>query len=34
MHRGCVVETASVTDFFHSPKTGQAKMFAAGELLL
>jgi len=34
LHRGRVVETGDADTFFRSPKTGEAKTFIAGELLL
>jgi tungstate transport system ATP-binding protein len=34
LHRGRVVETANVLDFFTAPRTGEAKKFVAGELLI
>jgi tungstate transport system ATP-binding protein len=34
MHRGRIVETADAASFFHSPQTGEAKAFLAGDLLL
>jgi tungstate transport system ATP-binding protein len=34
LHRGNVVETGEASAFFSSPKTSQAKAFAAGDLLL
>jgi tungstate transport system ATP-binding protein len=34
LHRGRVVENAPASSFFNSPRTGQAKAFLAGELLI
>jgi tungstate transport system ATP-binding protein len=34
LHRGRVVETADAVDFFTAPRTGEAKKFVAGELLI
>jgi tungstate transport system ATP-binding protein len=34
LHRGRVVETADAQTFFRSPRTGEAKTFIAGDLLL
>jgi tungstate transport system ATP-binding protein len=34
LHRGRVVETGAATSFFNTPKTGEAKKFLAGELLI
>jgi tungstate transport system ATP-binding protein len=34
IHRGRVVETADAQAFFHSPQTGDARTFIAGDLLL
>jgi tungstate transport system ATP-binding protein len=34
LHRGRVIEVAEAAAFFHSPKTDEARRFAAGELLL
>ena len=34
LHRGRVVETAEAVDFFTAPRTGEAKKFVAGELLI
>jgi tungstate transport system ATP-binding protein len=34
LHRGRVVETATAQTFFHSPQTGEARTFLAGDLLL
>ena len=34
LHRGRVVETAHAVDFFTAPRTGEAKKFVAGELLI
>jgi tungstate transport system ATP-binding protein len=34
LHRGRVVETGDAREFFRSPKTGEAKTFIAGDLLL
>ena len=34
MHRGRVVERAATDIFFHSPQTGEAKTFIAGDLLI
>jgi tungstate transport system ATP-binding protein len=34
LHRGRVVETANVLDFFTAPRIGEAKKFVAGELLI
>jgi tungstate transport system ATP-binding protein len=34
LHRGHAVETAAAEEFFLSPKTGEARTFIAGDLLL
>jgi tungstate transport system ATP-binding protein len=34
LHRGRVVETGDGGAFFHSPQTGEARAFLAGDLLL
>ena len=34
LHRGRLIERASATEFLNSPKTGEAKSFIAGELLV
>ena len=34
LHRGRVIETANANDFFTAPRTGEARKFVAGELLL
>jgi tungstate transport system ATP-binding protein len=34
LHHGRVIETGAATSFFNSPKTGEAKTFLAGELLV
>ena len=34
MHRGRIVETGDAASFFHSPQTGEARTFLAGDLLL
>jgi energy-coupling factor transporter ATP-binding protein EcfA2 len=34
LHRGRVIETASAADFFTTPRTEEARKFAAGELLI
>ena len=34
MHRGRVVERAATAAFFHSPQTGEARTFIAGDLLI
>ncbi len=34
LHRGRVVETGDAGAFFHSPQTGEARAFLAGDLLL
>ena len=34
IHRGRVVERAATDAFFHSPQTGEAKTFIAGDLLI
>lgn len=34
IHRGRIVERAATDAFFHSPQTGEAKTFIAGDLLI
>jgi tungstate transport system ATP-binding protein len=34
LHRGRLIETAQADAFFAAPKTGEAKRFIAGELLV
>ena len=34
MHRGRVIEAGDAREFFRSPRTGEAKTFIAGDLLL
>ena len=34
LHRGRVIETATATNFFTAPRTGEARKFVAGELLI
>jgi tungstate transport system ATP-binding protein len=34
LHRGRVIESANAAEFLNSPKTGEAKAFLAGELLV
>ena len=34
LHRGRVIETGDAAAFFNSPRTGEAKAFLAGDLLL
>jgi tungstate transport system ATP-binding protein len=34
LHRGRVIEKANAEDFFTSPRTGEARKFVAGELLI
>jgi hypothetical protein len=34
LHRGRVIETANAVEFLNSPKTGEARAFLAGELLV
>lgn len=34
LHRGRIVETAAAASFFSAPRTGEARMFIAGELVI
>jgi tungstate transport system ATP-binding protein len=34
LHRGRVIENANAAEFLNSPKTGEARAFLAGELLV
>jgi tungstate transport system ATP-binding protein len=34
LHRGRIVERASTAEFLNAPRTGEARAFVAGELLV
>ncbi|HEY4139928.1 MAG TPA: ATP-binding cassette domain-containing protein, partial [Pseudolabrys sp.] len=34
LHRGCLIEHTPAAEFFDNPKTGEARRFIAGELLI